>query len=283
MVWIHYQNSVINLDGTILVESIVHNITEKKLAEELIKKENKKLMELSKMKTDLISRVSHELKTPLNSIYGGSQILLNLHKDSMCSEALEFIEMINKGGRRLKSLIENLLDISRIESNKLSLNLQKENLIEIMKECIDDIKYMLSGRQLNLELNFKNTIYIEVDKLRIEQVITNLVSNAIKNTPSYGTISLNLKEANDSIYIEVKDTGVGLTEEDMDKLFKKFGKIERYGQKLEIDTEGSGLGLFISKQIIDLHGGAIWVESEGRNKGSKFIIRLYKKPDFIFV
>ncbi|MFX0175447.1 MAG: PAS domain S-box protein [Candidatus Hodarchaeota archaeon] len=159
-VWIHYQSSVINLEDKILVESIACDITEKKLAEDLIKQENKKLIELSKMKTDLISRVSHELKTPLNSIYGGAQILLDLYKDSTSSDALEFIEMINKGGRRLKFLIENLLDTSRIESNKLNLNLQEENLVAIMKECIEDIKYMLNGRQVNLELNFTDSLYL---------------------------------------------------------------------------------------------------------------------------
>jgi len=282
-VWTNYQNSMIKLDNDILIETTIQDITEKKKAEELIKEENKRLLEITKMKNDLISRVSHELKTPLNSIYGGAQILLNLYKDRICLEAMEFIEMINKGGRRLKELIDNLLDTSRIESGKLKLNLKRENLVEILMECVNDIRYIANERRINLEINFPGEIHLEIDKLRIEQVITNLLSNAIKNTPSQGIITIQLREADDSVYIEVKDTGVGLTKKDMDIIFKKFGKIERYGKKMDVDIEGSGLGLYISKEIIDLHGGSIWVESEGKNKGSTFIIRLYKKPDFIFI
>ncbi|TFF69069.1 MAG: ATP-binding protein, partial [Promethearchaeota archaeon] len=107
-------------------------------------------------------------------------------------------------------------------------------------------------------------------------VITNLLSNAIKNTPPNGNIIIKLTESIDSFYFSIKDTGVGLSEEDMNKLFTKFGKIERYGQDLDVDIEGSGLGLYISKEVIDLHGGSIWVESEGRNKGCTFKIRFYK-------
>ncbi|MCJ7647222.1 MAG: sensor histidine kinase [Candidatus Lokiarchaeota archaeon] len=122
-------------------------------------------------------------------------------------------------------------------------------------------------------------IYKNVDKIRIGQVITILLSNAIKNTPSKGLVKVTLKEVNNNIYLSIVDTGVGLTESDLDKLFKQFGKIERYGQKLDIDSEGSGLGLFISKEIIDLHGGTIWAESEGKNKGATFKIKLFKDID----
>ena len=274
--WILHQSSIINLGDKKIIESIIKDITERKKAEEIIKTENKRLLELNKMKTDLITRVSHELKTPLNSVYGGAQILMNLYHDTTCTEAMEFIQMIYKGGKRLKILIENILDISRIESAKLKLKLSRENLSEIIKECIEEIKYLVNLRNIYMQLDLPVDVYVNVDKIRIGQVVTNLLSNAIKNTPSKGLVKINLKEINDAIYFSICDTGVGLTESDMEQLFKQFGKIERYGQQMDVDIEGSGLGLFISKEIIDLHGGTIWAESEGRNKGATFKIKLHK-------
>jgi PAS domain S-box-containing protein len=274
--WISHQISVIQSEGKILIETIAHDITEEKRAQQIIQEENKKLLELNKLKNELVSRVSHELKTPLNSIYGGAQIVLSLYRDKTCDEAVEFIEMINKGGKRLKLLIENLLDISSIEAGKLKLNLNFEDLVIIIKDCVNELDYLLKERKLNLELYVPDKAILRVDKIRIEQVIMNLFSNAIKNTPLNGNIIIKLRETSDSFYFSIRDTGIGLSKEDMEKLFKKFGKIERYGQNLDVDIEGSGLGLYISKEIIDLHSGNIWVESEGPNKGSTFKIRFYK-------
>jgi PAS domain S-box-containing protein len=274
--WILYQSSMVKLDNQFIFESIAQDITDKKKIENLILEENKRLLELNKMKSELISRVSHELKTPITSIFGGTQILLELYKDQTGSDALEFIELINRGGRRLKLLIENLLDASRIESDKLKLNLQKENMVEVIRNCINDNRYLAIKRNIIIELNIPEVVKLEYDRMRIEQVITNLLSNAIKNTPKKGIIKINLEEKGDYVYFKISDTGIGLTEQEMEKLFTKFGKIERYGQKMDVDIEGSGLGLYISKEIVDLHGGHIWVESAGRNKGSTFYIKLAK-------
>lgn len=276
LIWILFQSSMIKLNNEIIVECIAQDITDKKKAENLIIEENKRLLELNKMKTELISRVSHELKTPITSIFGGTQILLEVYKDQTCSEAVEFIELINRGGKRLKVLIENLLDASRIESEKLRLNLQGENIVEIIKNCVSDNRYLANKRNMIIELNLPEVVRIEIDKMRIEQVITNLLSNAIKNTPKKGIIKITLEEKSVGVYFKIEDSGIGLTEKEMETLFLKFGKIERYGQKMDIDIEGSGLGLYISKEIIDMHGGHIWVESAGRNKGSTFYFKLFK-------
>ena len=275
--WISFQSSMIKIDKEIIIESICQDITKKKKAENLIIEENKRLMELNKIKTEFISRASHELKTPITSIYGGSQILMELYKDQTCSDAIEFIELINRGGKRLKLLVDNLLDASRIDSDKLRLNLQSENITQIIRDSTIEIRYLAYKRNIIIEQHLPETVNIVVDKIRIEQVITNLISNAIKNTPRKGIILLVLEDKPDSVLFKVKDSGIGLTEKEMDKLFRKFGKIERIGPKMDIDIEGSGLGLYISKEIIDLHGGNIWVESEGRNKGATFYFKLFKK------
>ncbi|MFX1320723.1 MAG: PAS domain S-box protein [Promethearchaeota archaeon] len=253
----------------------IREITDRKKAEFLIKEEVNKLKELDQIRKDLISRVSHELKTPLVSVIGGSELLLNNYKEKMKDEELELLEIIQKGGKRLKHLIENLLDITRIEYNKFNLEKKEDDLSEIIKDISNEMKYLLKERNIILNIEQPESLRLYIDRIRIEQVITNLLLNAIKNTPAMGNITLKLQKNKDWAEILVSDTGVGLTKEEMNIIFTRFGKIERYGQGLEyIDIQGSGLGLFISKEIVDLHGGYIRAESEGRNKGSTFIVKL---------
>ncbi len=265
---IPFEDKIANLIATL-------DITEKKEVERLVLEENRKLVELNKMRKDIITRVSHELKTPLTSIYGASQILLKHFDGKIDEDVLKFIEIFHRGALRLKKLVENLIDASRIESGKLELNIKMDDLVKITKECVEEMSYLLDSRKLIVNLNLPDELEFNVDKIRLQQVITNLLSNAMKNTPISGKIYVNLVENHDYIDIQIKDKGVGITEKEKELLFEKFGKMERYGMDLGVDIEGSGLGLYISKEIVELHGGQILVESEGRNKGSTFTIRLY--------
>ena len=271
-----FLRNIIYQNKEAVLASVV-DITEKKEAERLILEEIKKLKELDEMSEDIITRVSHELKTPLTSIYMASEIILEQYKEKLERNLSALIQTIHKGCFRLKSLIDNLLDVSKISVQKLEVNANKENLVELINECVNEMIYLISSRQLTLKLNMPATIYHEVDKIRIGQVITNIVSNAIKNTPTGGAIYISVNENPEYLDIQIRDTGVGLTDKEKERLFEKFGKIERYGKGLDVDIEGSGLGLFISKNIVNLHHGEILVESEGRNKGATFTIRLYKK------
>jgi signal transduction histidine kinase len=135
----------------------------------------------------------------------------------------------------------------------------------------------VNDRKHTLATDLPKELFFEIDKLRFSQALTNIISNAIKNTPLGGKILVKINETTEYIDIQVKDTGVGLTDKEKERIFQKFGKIERYGKDLGVDIEGVGLGLYISKEIIELHGGQILVESEGRNKGATFTIRLFKK------
>ncbi|MFX1256522.1 MAG: PAS domain S-box protein [Promethearchaeota archaeon] len=257
------------------VAIFVREISERKNAEFLVKKEIEKLKELDQIRKDLISRVSHELKTPLIPICGGAELLLLSYKAQLGKEAEEIIKMIEKGGKRLENLVEKLLEITRIEYKKLELEKRKSDLSDLIRNCSNEMKYLIKERNITLNLDLPNNLYIDIDCLRIEQVITNLLTNAIKNTPPKGKIAITLEKINNWVKITISDTGVGLNQEEMERLFTRFGKIERYEKGLEyIDIQGSGLGLFISKEIVNLHGGQIWAESQGRNKGSNFIVKI---------
>ena len=224
----------------------------------------------------MITRVSHELKTPLNSIQSATQHLLSNYKDYIDHRIIRFIDIIHKGGIRLTALVENILDTSMIESGRLIINKENINLSEVLKKCIDDIIFLAIKRNLTLELNLPDTLLLEIDRIRIEQVVINLLSNAIKNTPPGGKIHVNAIDNNNHVDIQFEDSGIGLTKEEKEILFTPFGKIERYGKNLNVDIEGTGIGLYLSKEIVELHGGELLVESLGRDQGSIFIIRLFK-------
>jgi PAS domain S-box-containing protein len=275
LVWLNYQTTLVKFGKDFLVQAILHDVSERKRADLLVQEEIQKLKELDQIRKDLISRVSHELKTPLVSVCGASELLLDLFDEKISEDGIELIKMIEKGGSRLKYLVDNLLDITRIEYSKLKLVPELTNLSELLKDCSKELMYLITQRKLNLKLEVPDEVIINIDKIRIEHVILNLLSNAIKNTNPNGTVSIHLYKNENWVEVSVNDTGIGLTREEMDRLFTRFGKIERYGEDLEfIDIQGSGLGLYISKEIVDLHNGQIWAESPGRNKGSTFRVKL---------
>ncbi|MFX1500142.1 MAG: PAS domain S-box protein [Promethearchaeota archaeon] len=268
--WVEVFSKTINYEGKPADFITIIDIAEKKEAEE-------KLIELDNIRKELITRISHELRTPLTSVYGVSQFLLKKAPALALSEEIRpYIEISHRGVLRLKELIDNLLDASRLDIQKLELRLEEINLNTLINDCVKELTYLASSRNLTLTLDLLDEIFYNLDKNRISQVIINLISNAIKNTPSGGDIYIKVVESDNFFDIIIEDTGIGITNEEKQRLFQKFGKIERYGQQFDVDIEGAGLGLYISKEIVELHGGQILVESEGRNRGAKFIIRFFK-------
>ncbi|MBN1802245.1 MAG: PAS domain S-box protein [Candidatus Lokiarchaeota archaeon] len=274
--WVQWNSKTIFIkDKRYLLGALV-DITKQKKAQRLIVEENKKLQELITMRQELVTRISHELKTPITSIYGASQALFELHKHEMSDQVFEFVDIMQRGIKRLKDLVENLLDVSRLESRNFKINISTVNIAEIIKERVKELDYMARTRKLSVDISNIEDIILEVDKLLIGQVITNVISNAINNTPPGGTITIRTKQLKEQVDIVISDTGVGITKEEKSRLFKKFGKIERFGRGFDVYTEGSGLGLFISNEFVKLHGGRMFVESKGRNKGAMFTIQLLK-------
>ncbi|MHA2326426.1 MAG: PAS domain S-box protein, partial [Promethearchaeota archaeon] len=215
LIWINYQTSLVKLGENFLIQAILYDTTERRKADLLVQQEIEKLKELDQIRKDLISRVSHELKTPLVSVCGASELLLELFRDDIKEDTIELIEMIEKGGTRLKHLVDNLLNITRIEYNKFKLEMNFHNLSDVVRDVSNELNYLIKRRQLELRLDLPDKLIFKFDRLRIEQVILNLLSNSIKNTPPMGKIYIKLIKNGSWAELLVKDTGIGLTREEM--------------------------------------------------------------------
>ncbi len=248
------------------------DITKQKQAERVLEDEIAKLKEIDEMKNNFIAVTSHELKTPLVSTCGAAEFLLSNYSQSLGKEELKFVEMINRGATRLKLLVNSLLDMSRIQTGQIELAVKDDDFVVVLNRVAKDQTYLLETRNQTLVIDAPATLVFTFDSGRIEQVLTNLITNAMKNTQPGGQIEVRVSKNDNAkeVLTSVVDNGVGITKEEKEKLFTRFGKISREGVKLDLNIQGTGLGLFITKEIIERHGGRIWVESEGRYKGSKF-------------
>lgn len=234
------------------------------------KKVEEELMEVSRLKSELLSRTSHELKTPLVSIKGYADLLLSQHYEELDFYTISVLHEIKQGCSRLESLIKDLIETSKLETGEVDLNKTKDDLTFLIKFCVRDLKGLIETRNHTLVMDIQDSMITLIEKERIYEVVINLLSNAIKYTPPNGRIIIKSESKDNTYIVSIKDNGIGLTNKEKEKIFKKFGKIERYGKGLDVVSEGSGLGLYISKKIIELHGGDIWVESKGRDKGAEF-------------
>jgi len=225
-----------------------------------LEKQNITLDKINKLKTDLFSRTSHELKTPLISIKGFTELLLTVHKTKLDNDVISILEEIRDGSKRLENIIHLLLEGTKLEAGQYELNLSEEDLTFLIKFCVNELRGLVRLRNQTITLALHEELKTKFDKERIYDVISNLLVNAIKYTPLEGNIIIQSEIKDDFFIISVKDNGIGFTEEEKSQVFKQFGKIERYGQGWDVDIEGTGLGLYITKKIIEIHGGQIWLE-----------------------
>jgi signal transduction histidine kinase len=239
-----------------------------------------KLKDMDKMKTDFLSTVSHELRTPLTSIIGFAEMvkrkfegsivekldLTNEKDQSDVSKIRRNVNIILSEGERLSSLINDLLDISRMEAGKVSLNMEETDIEEIITQAITLTKPIIGGKSIQVIQNIRESLpKIMADKDKLMQVIINLISNAIKFTED-GCIVCTARRLQEDIILSITDTGIGIKEEDKKYIFDKFSQV---GDNLTSRPRGTGLGLAICKHIIEEHGGEIWAESEV-GKGTDF-------------
>jgi PAS domain S-box-containing protein len=261
-----FSNPIINESGKIIGATVLaRNVTDRIKAEE-------KLKELDKLKDDFLSITTHELKTPLTPIKSQSQLLLNGDYGPLNAEQRHSILMIARNEENLNRLISDLTDISKIKSNKLKLIFEKVKPNEIINSIIKDVANLTEEKNINISfLPVANDLEIIADKLRLTQIVSNLINNAIKFTPENGHINIDAKNIDNNVIITIKDTGIGLSLENINKLFMPFFQVQ---SDLNRQYRGTGLGLAITKGIVEAHGGKIWAESPGEGQGSSFIFTL---------
>jgi two-component system, OmpR family, sensor histidine kinase VicK len=217
-----------------------------------------------KLQKEFINIAAHELRTPIQPILGLAEVLSS--KKGSIEQYNELIDAIIRNARRLQRLTEDILDVTRIESNSLTLNKQQFNLKDIITNTINDIIVKKDFKSKNIKLLYEpKDIFVEADRSRLTQVISNLLSNSVKFTIK-GTIKITTKIKDDqNVILSIKDTGSGINSEIFPRLFSKFAT------KSDI---GTGLGLFITKSIVEAHGGKIWAENNAEGKGATFVLVL---------
>ncbi|MFX0082285.1 MAG: PAS domain S-box protein [Candidatus Hodarchaeota archaeon] len=264
-------------DGKKKAVIISRDISEhKKIQKELIDQKIE-LEKLNELKSEFLRRTTHELKIPLTAIKGYADLLLKVKSNQLSAEIISNLENIHKGCMRLEHIIKNIIESSKLKTSTIMLRTSRENLYKFIKSCVEELRELSEAKNHIIKLNIPENLIIPFDKEQIHEVIINLVGNAIKYTPPHGSITIKANLKNESVIVSIADNGIGFTKEEKKQIFKQFGKINHSDLNLDLGIEGSGLGLFISKQIIELHDGEIWVESEGRNKGSTFYFSLPRK------
>jgi signal transduction histidine kinase len=231
----------------------------------------------NKAKSDFLASMSHELRTPLNSVIGFSQVLQEQYFGSLNEKQLEYTRDIEEGGQHLLSLINDVLDLSKIEAGKEEIDLSTFNLSLLLKSSFVMIKEKCHNHSIALSTDIPAGLEkseITADERKIKQIVFNLLSNASKFTPDGGAIKLALRKNGDEFIVGVIDNGIGVPLEYQQKIFEDFYQVR---SSLISKTQGTGLGLALCKRLVEMHGGRIWVVSEGTGKGSAFSFNIPAK------
>jgi len=274
----HYETTRVKKDGTpislsltispikdsngniIGASKISRDITEKKRIEKELKKYNEKLEELNTYKDQFMAIASHELKTPVTVIKANLQLMqMEAEGTGFKGIADKMMKQVNK----LSTLITDLLDVAKIQAGKLELNNSEFDLIELIKEIVDNLQ-ATNNHEVVQQYN-SPALMIKGDRIRLEQVIVNMLTNSVKYSPDADKIIISARKENGNVIFGVKDFGIGISKEDEKKVFTRFYRVEG----LPATFKGSGIGLFISNEIIKAHKGKMWVSSE-MGKGSEF-------------
>jgi len=203
--------------------------------------------------------MSHELRTPLNAIIGFSEVMSEGMFGELNEKQQEYSQDIHASGQHLLSLINDILDLSKIEAGRMELEITEFHLPTAIENALTLVRERAGRREIALEIHIDERLgHIEADERKIRQVVLNLLSNAIKFTPEGGRIDVRARPSDGSLELSVTDTGIGIAPEDHEAVFEEFRQVGRSDKK----AEGTGLGLTLCRKFIELHGGRIWVKSE---------------------
>jgi len=233
---------------------------------------NSELQEATRHKSEFLAGVSHELRTPLNAIIGFSEVLLDPSLKVTEAERTQFLKDIFNSGRHLLNLINEILDLSKIEAGRMELEVEPASLTETLDAVQETMQPLAIKKHIDLQFNRNGGIPpFPMDAMRVKQILLNLVANAIKFTPEGGLVRVSARTTDGLVELEVKDTGIGIPKEDHLRIFEEFHRRETKNRTKE--SEGTGLGLALARRFVQMHGGNIWVDSEP-GKGSRFYFTL---------
>ena len=234
--------------------------------------EAKRADEATRSKSEFLASMSHEIRTPLNSIIGFADIIHSESNDLAAGLLSEFSGNIVTAGKHLLSLINDILDLTKVETGKMKLDLQEFSLNEVVESIRRILKPLLDRGHVSLETRIEDGLDVFVaDTVKFKQILYNLLNNAITYSPQGSTVKLDIARSADGIEMKVIDTGAGIKKEDMDKLFRPFAQLNK-------KNGGSGLGLLLTKRLVELHGGVVWMDSE-YGKGTTVVSYLPNCPD----
>jgi PAS domain S-box-containing protein len=221
------------------------------------------IMRLLKQKDEFINQLGHDLKNPLGPIIN---LLPILEEKCLNKKEKEMILVIQRNVGHMKNLVNKTLELAKLNSPNINLNLEEINLNSQLEKILRNNQYMFKNNNIVIKTNIPNNIFINVDKLRIEELFDNILNNAVKYSPNGGEVSIKAELDDDKITVSIQDEGIGLTQEHISNIFDEFYKADWSRH----DFDSSGLGMPICKSIVERHGGSIWVESDGLAKGSTF-------------
>ena len=235
-----------------------------------LESQKRALEELNRAKSEFLSMMSHEFRTPLNAIMGFAEVLESQTQGELNTKQIRYVGNIRKGGDYLLNLINNILDLSRIELGKLTLRWGQIDLNAVLQEVTHFLQEAALGREIELRYEPKTDLpALHADAIRLRQVLYNVIHNAIKFTSAGGSVVIKTNTTPRQVYIQVSDTGIGIAPEDHEKIFAMFQQVDSSHTR---NQQGTGLGLALSRQLVELHGGTIDLMSEV-GKGSTFTIR----------
>jgi len=235
-----------------------------------LRNQRNELEKLLKQKDEFIHQLGHDLKTPLTPMSNLLPLIIEREKDP---KQKELLDVVLRNVNYMKKLVMDTLKLAKLNAPSTTLDLKKVNLSSVVRNVLDNNKFLLKENRIKVENRVKDDIFVRADELRLEEVLSNLVSNAVKCMPDGGTLTISANREDGNVVVHVKDTGVGLSEEEKERIFDEFYKVD----KSRHDLASSGLGLTICKRIIERHGGRIWAESDGKYRGAtiNFTLPLY--------
>jgi PAS domain S-box-containing protein len=269
--------SPLRTDEGFRITAVIRDITERRQIEERLRAiqeqytselelRNRQIEAANRHKSEFLASMSHELRTPLHTVIGFSELLAEESKGPLNEDQKRFVGHIHRDAQHLLSLINEVLDLSKVEAGKAQLRREDIDIAEVAEDALSSIRPRGYERLITFRTNIAGPVIVEGDRLRLKQILYNLLSNAVKFTPDGGHVEIDVESTNGFARISVQDTGVGIAPAEQESVFEKFHQVAVAAGGIR---EGTGLGLAITRRLVEQHGGSIWLDSEP-GRGSRF-------------